>query len=103
MTVGPDRRNRAGAIHEGVVLRHRSIVIHAMDLTGWLGEILGVLGLAVLAKAEEQVSGLVEDKARSVVDVRGRVELRRRLEDDLLIGPTVVLVDLPADDRRHAR
>ena len=103
VAVAPDRRHRARRVDERIVLRHRAVVVDAVDLAERLGEILRVRHVVLLAEREEQVPLLVEDEARSVVRVRRAVELGLRAEDDLLLGPLVVLVDLAADDDRHRR
>src|SRR5690242_4360979 len=93
VAVAPDRRYRPGTVHEGIVLRHAPIVVHAMDLAGGLRKVLRVHHLLLLADREEQMILLVEDEARPVVRVRRAVDLRRRAEEDLLIDPFVVIVD----------
>ena len=72
MAVAPDRRQRAGLADERVVLRHRAVVVDAMDLAGRLGEVLRVLHHAALAEGVEEVALPVEGEARAVVRVVGR-------------------------------
>ena len=98
MAVAPDRREHVGPVHERVVLGNRAVVVDAVHLAERRGQILGVGHLAALADGEEQVAVAVEDESCAEVRIGGGVGLRLGAEQDLLLDPLVLRVDLAADD-----
>src|SRR5437879_5448222 len=101
MTVRPDRRNGPRARDKRVVLWHAAVVVDTMNLAGRLRQVLRIFRFSVFTERKEQVSLFVEDESRAVVNVRRGVKLGGGVEDELLIGPLVVLVDLSANDGGH--
>src|SRR6185503_7612349 len=99
VAVAPDGRYRIGSGHERIVLRHRSIVVHAVDLAHRARQVLRVLHDAAFADREEQVPLAIEDEPGAEMRAVGRVEVWRRAENDLLIDPFVAAVDTPSNDR----
>src|SRR5207253_10527881 len=63
MAVAPDAGHGTGAIDERVVLRHRPVVIDAVNLARGFREILRVEHLLLLTDRKEQVVVPVEDEA----------------------------------------
>src|SRR4051812_44394815 len=60
VTVAPDGRQRTGLADERVILRHRAVVVDAVDFTKRARQILRERRVVLLAERVEQMAVLVE-------------------------------------------
>ena len=100
MAVAPDRGHRARRVDERVVLRHRAVVVDAMDLAVRALQVLGRVEVAAIADRVVEMLALVPEEAAAEVRVVGPEEILRRLEQRLLLDQRTVL-DLAADHPRR--
>ena len=101
VAVAPDGGNGGGVADEGIVGRHASVVVQAVDLAAGQSKVLGVLMLAAFADAEEDITFAVEGDAGTEVPVGFDIVFKLGLENCLLLDERPVL-QLAADDARES-
>ena len=79
MAEGEDFRPRAGLTHEGIVRRHRTVVLQANDLAGEIAEVLRAVHLVALACGDIHQAGAIKGDARA--EMQAAAGVGQGLED----------------------